>query len=80
MLVVIDLNSRYMELYRFNYSPPSPSLLVAFGPRVGLGLQVIFLQDVREEFEAAEVSVYIDWDLSRPDLKMCPCPKQMLEI
>ena len=69
-----------MELYRFNYSPPSPSLLVAFGPRVGLGLQMIFLQDVREALEAAEISVYVDWDLSRPDLKTCPYRKQMLEI
>ena len=76
----IDLNSRQMELSWFKYSPPCSSLLVVFGPRVGLGLQVLFLQRVREAFEAAEISLYVDWDLSSPDLNRCPCRKQMLEI
>ena len=61
-----------MELSWFKYSAPSSSLLVAFGPRVGQGLQVLFLQDAREAFEAAEISVYVDWDLSNPKLKMIP--------
>ena len=69
-----------MELYRFKYPPLSASLLVAVAPRVDLRVQVIFLQDVREAFEAAEISVYVDWDLSNPELKMCPCRRQMLEI
>ena len=50
VLVAIDLNSWEMELSWFKYSAPSSSLLMAFGPRLGLGLQVIFLQDVREAF------------------------------
>ena len=80
MIVAIDLNSRYRELSWFKYCVPSFSLIVAFGPRVVLGLQVIFLQYVREAFKAAELSVYVDWDLSSPDLKMCPCRTQMIEI
>ena len=68
----IDLNSRQMELSWFKYSPPCSSLLVVFGPRVGPGLHVLFLQDARGAFEAAEISVYVDWDLSNPELKMIP--------
>ena len=47
---------------------------------MGLGLQIIFLQDVMEPLEAAEISVYDDWDPSSPDLNRCPCRKQMIEI
>ena len=79
VLVAIDLNSWEMELSWFKYSAPSSSLLMAFGPRLGLGLQVIFLQDVREAFGATDISGYVDWDHSSPDLKMCPCRKQMIE-
>ena len=80
VLVAIDLNSWLMELSWFKYSAITSSLVIAFGPRMGLGLQVIFLQDVREAFEATDISVYVDWDLSNPDLKTCPCRKQMIEI
>ena len=80
VLVAIDLNFWYMEFSWFKNSAPRSSLLLAFGQRVGLGLQIIFLQDVMEPFKAAEISVYDDWDLSSPDLKRCPCRKQMIEI
>ena len=79
VLVAIDLNSWEMELSWFKYSAPSSSLVVAFGSRVGLGLPVVFLQDVREAFKATDITGYVDWDLSSPDLKMCPCRKQMIE-
>ena len=80
VLGAIDLNFRKKEFSWFKNSAPRSSLLVAFGQRVGLGLQIIFLQDVMEPHEAAEISGYDDWDLSIPDLKRCPCRKQMIEI
>lgn len=47
VIVVIDLNPHLRELSWFQYYAPRPSFLVAFGQRVGLGLQLIFLQEVR---------------------------------
>ena len=40
-----------------------------------MGLQVILLQDIRKVLEATEMSKYVDYDFSSPDLKTCPCIK-----